>query len=92
MKPLHIAASPKIVAKHKHAPGVPIEVARDIIRGLVMPGGRVTQDDERLVADLERVTGIPIAELRGSPWTGYRSADGARRHRALDRRAGKGPV
>jgi hypothetical protein len=63
MKPLHIAASLKIVAKHKHMPGIPLEQARDVIRGLVMPGGRVTQDDERLVEDLERVTGMPIAEL-----------------------------
>jgi hypothetical protein len=62
VKALHIATSLRIVAKHKHMPGIPLEQARDIIQGLAVAKTR-THDDERLVEDLERVTGLPIAEL-----------------------------
>jgi hypothetical protein len=33
-KPLHMAPSLKVVAKHKHTPGISIDLARDIIQDL----------------------------------------------------------
>jgi hypothetical protein len=62
VKPLHITASLRIVAKHKHMPGIPIDLAHDIIQTLAKAKTR-TRDDERLIEDLEARTSLSIAEL-----------------------------
>ena len=62
MKALHIATSLRIVAKHKHMPGIPIDQAREIIQD-VAKRKTLTRDDERLIDDLEGRTGVSIAEL-----------------------------
>ena len=43
-------------------PKIRMEQARDVIQRLAAERGH-TQDDERLIADLERTTGVSIAEL-----------------------------
>jgi hypothetical protein len=62
VKGLHVAKSLKIVAKHRHTPDISVHNARTLIRELARAKHR-TLDDERLVEDLERVTGVPIGEL-----------------------------
>jgi hypothetical protein len=62
VKSLHIAKSLKIVAKHRHVPGISIYNARSLIRDLAAAKHR-TIEDQRLVEDLERATGVPIDEL-----------------------------
>jgi hypothetical protein len=62
VKNLHIAASLRIVARHRHIPKIPIATARDDIQRLAMATAR-TQEDEQLIDEIERVTNLPIAEL-----------------------------
>jgi hypothetical protein len=62
VKQLHIAKSLKVVGKHRHQPGISIYNARTLIRELARAKHR-TVEDERLVEDLERATGVPIDEL-----------------------------
>jgi hypothetical protein len=62
VKALHIAKSVKVVAKHRHVPGISIYNARSLIRELANSKHR-TLEDQRLVEDLERATGMSIAEL-----------------------------
>jgi len=62
VKLLHITASLRVVAKHRHMPKVSMETARDIIeRAAVAPS--LSHEDQLMVDDLERVTFVPIAEL-----------------------------
>ena len=59
MKPLHIAASLRIVSKHLHVRKVAIAAARDAIqRAAKMP-----ELHQAMVAELEQVTGMRVAEL-----------------------------
>ena len=60
-KPLHIATSLKIVAKHMHVAKPSIMVVRDRIQRLA--GSRVTREDQLLAEELEEATGMPIADL-----------------------------
>jgi len=62
VKRLHITASLRIVANHRNTPHISIYNARSLIRDLANAKHR-TLDDQRLVEDLERATGTPIAEL-----------------------------
>jgi hypothetical protein len=62
VKQLHIAKSLKIVGKHRHQPDISIYNARTLIRELARAKHR-TLEDERLVEDLERATGVTIGEL-----------------------------
>jgi hypothetical protein len=49
-------------AKHKHSRRIPLADARDIIQRLA-DTKTLTQDDERLVTELEERTGVSLAEL-----------------------------
>lgn len=62
VKPLHIAASLRVVAKHKHMPRIPIETAREAIQRAAAAAAR-THEEQRMVDELERVTGMPVADL-----------------------------
>jgi hypothetical protein len=62
---LHIAASLKVVAKHRNVPSVSVDEARDAIKrishdGDTDPGARA---DALLREHLERSTGMSIGEL-----------------------------
>jgi hypothetical protein len=59
---LQIAASLHVVAMHKHVPVISIEQAADVIRSLATAKTH-TQDDLRLLAELEERTGSSITEL-----------------------------
>jgi hypothetical protein len=59
---LQIATSLHVLAEHGRTPGVLIEQAADLIKQLAAATTR-TRDDERLIADLEKRTGVPIIEL-----------------------------
>lgn len=61
MRPLHIA-TPRVVSKHMHVRKISIMAARDAIQR----AARLQTESERpMVADLEEVTGLSIAELAG---------------------------
>jgi hypothetical protein len=62
VKPLHIAVSLRIVAKHLHMPKLPIATAQDAIRRAVPEKGR-TKEEQAMVDELERVTGMPVGHL-----------------------------
>ena len=62
MKPLHRVTSLRIVAKRTHMPKVGILTARDVIHRLAASTTR-THEDELQIEDLERATGMPVAEL-----------------------------
>jgi hypothetical protein len=57
-----MAASLKIVAKHKHMPGLAIEQAGEIIQRLAAAQAH-TRDEGRLVLELQQRTGLSIAAL-----------------------------
>ena len=61
-RPLHIAASIKIVAQHRNIPGMTIDTARDEIKRLAAGSGE-TPEDIRLRVHLERSTGMKIKDL-----------------------------
>ena len=58
---LHLVTGLSIVSKHTHIPKISIEVARDAIQGLKTR--TLTQEDRQLIDELERRTGVSIAEL-----------------------------
>ncbi len=62
MRLLHIAASLRVVAKHRHVPGISIAPARKEIQRFAASTVRM-KEDERLVEELERVTILSIDEL-----------------------------
>ena len=59
---LHIATSLRIVAKHKHMPGITIVQARDIVQRLAAAEA-YPRDESRLVMELQQRTGLSIADL-----------------------------
>jgi hypothetical protein len=61
MKPLHLVTCLRVVSKHTHIPKISIEVARDAIRGLTARS--LTHEDRQLIDELEKRTGVSIAEL-----------------------------
>lgn len=52
-KPLHIAASLRIVARHEHMPRITVEAARDVIQRAARDKSR-SHGDQLMVDDLER--------------------------------------
>jgi len=61
-KPLHIAASLRVIARHKHVPGISLQAAREIIQGAAAAPS-LSREEQSMVDDLERTTGVPLAEL-----------------------------
>jgi hypothetical protein len=61
-RPLHIAASLRVIARHKPAAVISLQAARDIIQGAAAAPS-LSHDDRLMVEELERVTGESIAEL-----------------------------
>jgi len=59
---LHLTASLRIVAKHKHMPKLTVVQARDAIEHLAT-AAQLTREEQRLAQDLEAATKIPVAEL-----------------------------
>jgi hypothetical protein len=59
VKPLHIAASLRVVSKHTHVRKISIMAARDAIQR----AAKVPVMHGPMIAELEEVTGMPIAEL-----------------------------
>ena len=66
-RPLHIAASLRVVAKHLHMPKLSIATARAAVERAAKP---TTNEERAMVEELERVTGLSIAELveRSKAW------------------------
>lgn len=64
-KPQHLAASMRAVASHSHMRHVSVAVAKaEVIRAAeLQAGGLDLPENARLVAKLEKVTGVSIAEL-----------------------------
>jgi site-specific recombinase XerD len=62
VRPLHIAASIKIVSEHRNMPGMTVDMTRNEIKRLATGSGE-TPDDIRLRVHLERSTGMRIKEL-----------------------------
>jgi hypothetical protein len=61
MKPLHLVTCLRVVSKHTHIPKISIAVARDAIQRLTT--GTLTHEDQQLIEELEKRTGVTIAEL-----------------------------
>jgi len=61
-KPLHIAASLRVIGRHKRTAGISLQAARDVIQGAAAAPS-LSHDDRLMVEELERVTGESIAEL-----------------------------
>jgi len=60
-KPLQLVTCLSIVSKHTHIPKISIEVARDAVQGLT--ARTLTHEDRQLIDELEKRTGMSIAEL-----------------------------
>ncbi len=62
---LHIATSLRIIRKHRNAPGIDVAGAREAIKrtALYADTDAETKADVRMREDLERRTGMSIAEL-----------------------------
>jgi hypothetical protein len=60
VKPLHIAVSLRIVAKHRHIPKISLVQAREAIQRVAVAP---TQADRLMIEDLERTTLMSISEL-----------------------------
>jgi hypothetical protein len=71
--PTHLAASMRVVASHLHIRRATIDTARDAVRDAAraVKAGSATPEVETLVARLEKVTGVGIAEL-GNAAEGWR--------------------
>lgn len=63
--PKHVAASMRVVASHSHMRHVSVAAAKEeVIRAAELhAGGLDLPENARLVAKLEKVTGVTIAEL-----------------------------
>jgi hypothetical protein len=71
-QPLHIAASLRIVGKHLHMSKPSIEQARGAIERAAT--GRRTAEQQPMVDELERVTGLRSPSQPSSPRSGCRSS------------------
>jgi hypothetical protein len=60
-RPLHIATSVLIIAKHRHT-AVSVSDARDAIQRLAAATWPTTED-KRVIEDLAGATGLPLSEL-----------------------------
>ena len=60
--PLHLVTCLSIVSKHAHIPKISIAVARDDIQRLAARR-TLTNEDRQLIDELEKRTGVSIAEL-----------------------------